>query len=205
VLEFVPYLTGSFSWRHLWYIIYIYVNSLICIPMLLFFKSRRSNLFKAKASIFFSKAGRLFLLGAPLLLSFYALAACFPITHDLINDWYNYSNSLVLFVILNRNSLGQGRATRAYPSERISRSEVPRSAGRTRMSKSFCRMQSAPGMPASKACSFSRAYGMPPPVQGLEKPHHLIRAALMAPANRQMLPFHSGSVRIGADLETGQP
>jgi glucan biosynthesis protein C len=99
VLEFVPYPKGNFSWHHLWYIIYIYVYSLICIPLLLFFKGRRSEQFKAKASAFFLKPGRLYLLGAPLLLSFYALAPFFPVTHDLINDWYNFSHSLLLFVI----------------------------------------------------------------------------------------------------------
>lgn len=75
VFNFVPYPEGgSLSWHHLWYIIYIFVYSLMAIPILKFLKGDKSQNFKTKLYKFFLKPGRIYLLGLPLLIIYYSLA-----------------------------------------------------------------------------------------------------------------------------------
>lgn len=99
VFNFVPYPEGgSLSWHHLWYIIYIFVYSILAIPLLKFLRSENSINLKTKLLTFFSKPGRIYLLGLPLLICYYSLAPFFPTTHALINDWYNFTYSLIFFI-----------------------------------------------------------------------------------------------------------
>lgn len=98
VLEFVPYPKGSFSWHHLWYLIYIFVYSIISLPLNKYLKSERSISFKKKFVAYFSKPGRIYLFGLPLLIVFYGMARFFPTTHALIDDWYNLTYSFIFFI-----------------------------------------------------------------------------------------------------------
>jgi len=99
VFYFVPYPEGgSLSWHHLWYIIYIFVYSLMAIPLLKFLKGDKSKIFKTKLYEFFSKPGKIYLLGLPLLFVFYSLAPFFPTTHGLFDDWYNFTYSFTFFI-----------------------------------------------------------------------------------------------------------
>ncbi|MFZ5973351.1 MAG: hypothetical protein ACOYXA_17335 [Bacteroidota bacterium] len=44
----MPYPKGSLSWHHLWFILYLFLYSLMAIPLLGFVRSPRSHLFKEK-------------------------------------------------------------------------------------------------------------------------------------------------------------
>lgn len=99
VFNFVPYPEGgSLSWHHLWYIIYIFVFSLIAIPLLKFLNGENSLNLKTKLLNFFSKPGLIYLSGLPLLFVFYSLAPFFPTTHGLFDDWYNFTYSFTFFI-----------------------------------------------------------------------------------------------------------
>lgn len=99
VFNFVPYPEGgSFSWHHLWFLPYIFVYSLLFLPLFLYLRSDRSNRLKEKLLNFFSKSGAIYLLGLPLLLAYYTLSWQFPTTHSLIDDWYNFTFSLLFFL-----------------------------------------------------------------------------------------------------------
>jgi peptidoglycan/LPS O-acetylase OafA/YrhL len=98
VFEFQSYPRGCFSWHHLWYILYIFIYSMICFPLLKFLKGSNSLNFKTKVKNYFSKPGRIYLLGLPLLLVYYGMSRQFPTTHALIGDWYNLTYSLIFFI-----------------------------------------------------------------------------------------------------------
>ncbi|MGD8779716.1 MAG: acyltransferase [Ignavibacteria bacterium] len=99
VFDFVPYPEGgSLSWHHLWYVLYIFIYSLLALPLLKFLKGNSSQNLKEKIKTFFSKPGRIYLFGLPLLLTYYCLAPFFPTTHSLIDDWYNLTYSLIFFI-----------------------------------------------------------------------------------------------------------
>ncbi len=85
VFELVPYPKGSLSWHHLWFILYLFLYSLMAIPLLRFVRSPRSDRFKEKLRKITSRPFYLFML--PSGLSFITQILLRPIfpdeTHDL--------------------------------------------------------------------------------------------------------------------------
>lgn len=89
VLEFVPYPKGSFSWHHLWFIMYLLLYSLAALPFLKFLRSEKSNPFRNTAGrILGHPAGILFVPAILILISQIVLRPIFPEeTHALLDDW----------------------------------------------------------------------------------------------------------------------
>jgi len=85
VFHFVPYPQGSFSWHHLWFIMYLFLYSLISIPWLRFLRSDRSEKFKSTVRNLLSRpAGILLAPSIFILLTQIVLRPYFPDeTHDL--------------------------------------------------------------------------------------------------------------------------
>jgi peptidoglycan/LPS O-acetylase OafA/YrhL len=100
VFEFIPYPEGSFSWHHLWFIMYLLVYSLIAIPLLVFLRSPASLRFKEKAkAILSSPAGILFIPATLILVTQIILRPYFPEeTHALIDDWAFFTFYLLFFL-----------------------------------------------------------------------------------------------------------
>lgn len=101
VFDFVPFpLGGSLSWHHLWYILYIYVYSLVALPFFLFLRSERSESLKARTSDFINRNPlSIYLLIIPFMIFYFTLARKFPTTHALIDDWYNHCVSFSFFIL----------------------------------------------------------------------------------------------------------
>ncbi len=89
VFNFVPYPKGSFSWHHLWFILYLFVFSLMALPFLTYLRSERSAKFKERVFNILSRpAGILLVPSVLILLSQIILRPYFPEeTHDLVHDW----------------------------------------------------------------------------------------------------------------------
>jgi peptidoglycan/LPS O-acetylase OafA/YrhL len=100
VFNFVPYPKGSFSWHHLWFILYLFIYSLLALPLLTFLRSERSVKFRQKVFSFLSTpAGLLFIPSVILLVSQILLRPFFPEeTHDLIKDWAYFTFYFLFFV-----------------------------------------------------------------------------------------------------------
>jgi glucans biosynthesis protein C len=100
VFEFIPYPKGSFSWHHLWFIAYLFVYSLIAIPLLIFLRSTKSHGFKALIfRLLSSPAGILFIPAAFILVTQIVIRPYFPEeTHALIDDWGFFTFYICFFV-----------------------------------------------------------------------------------------------------------
>jgi glucans biosynthesis protein C len=100
VFEFQPYPAGSFSWHHLWFILYLFLYSLIAIPFLTFLRSPKSLLFKEKVfKILSSPAGILFIPAIFILITQIILRPYFDEeTHDLIQDWAYFTFYFCFFL-----------------------------------------------------------------------------------------------------------
>ena len=99
VLEFVPYPKGSFSWHHLWFVVYILVYSLAGIPVFAFFRSAAGQRALAAFARFMNanRAG-VYLISVPSLVVAFTLGPRWPTTHNLISDWANLTDSFVTFL-----------------------------------------------------------------------------------------------------------
>lgn len=101
VFHFKPYPEGgSLSWHHLWFILYLFIYSLIAIPLLKFLRSSNSEKFKMMAlKLLSSPAGLLFIPSILILLTQIALRPYFPEeTHDL-KDWAFFTFYFLFFVM----------------------------------------------------------------------------------------------------------
>ena len=100
VFEFQPYPGGSFSWHHLWFILYLFLYSLTAIPFLTFLRSPKSLLFKEKVfKILSSPAGILFIPSILILITQVILRPYFDEeTHNLIQDWAYFTFYFCFFL-----------------------------------------------------------------------------------------------------------
>lgn len=89
VFDFVPYPKGSFSWHHLWFIMYLFLYSLIAIPYLIFLRKESSQAWKERLSNRLGHPVAMLLLPPTLMaVTQFILRPFFPDeTHALIDDW----------------------------------------------------------------------------------------------------------------------
>jgi hypothetical protein len=100
VFAFRPYPEGSFSWHHLWYLAYIFVYSLVCLPLFRYWLSDQGRRQLQRVTAFFARPGMVFLPAVWLLAGDLVLREYFPEdTHALLDDWANHFKSLSLFLI----------------------------------------------------------------------------------------------------------
>jgi glucan biosynthesis protein C len=79
VFHFQPYPGGSFSWHHLWFVLYLLVYSLVLLPFLVFIRSERSVNFRTKVRQWLSPAwGMLFIPSTFIFLTQLILRPFFP-------------------------------------------------------------------------------------------------------------------------------
>lgn len=99
VFTFQSYPQGNLSWHHLWFVVYIFVYSIITLPLFLFLRSNYSATLRNKLSTFVdANPNTIYLLWLPLAAAYFILAPIFPTTHNLFYDWYNFTFSLIFFV-----------------------------------------------------------------------------------------------------------
>ena len=85
VFQFKPYPPGSFSWHHLWFVLYLLLYSLLSLPLLIYLRSPQSAWFKEKIFKYFScTTGILLVPSIFILITQVLLRPYFPEeTHDL--------------------------------------------------------------------------------------------------------------------------
>jgi glucans biosynthesis protein C len=109
VFNFIPYPEGSFSWHHLWFIWYLFVYSLMAIPLLIYLRSEKSKSFKEKLSRWMQHP--LVLLFLPMLIitiTQVTLRPYFPDeTHAFIDDWafFMFYGSFFIFGMISYSDL----------------------------------------------------------------------------------------------------
>jgi hypothetical protein len=95
VFHFQPYPKGSFSWHHLWYVVYIFVYSLLLLPIVKFARTEHGQKRLGQISAHFAKGRRLYLIALPFAILSNTLGPLFPTTHNLINDWNNFTQTFL--------------------------------------------------------------------------------------------------------------
>ena len=94
VLQFQPYPVGDFSWHHLWFIAYLFVYSVLLLPL---FQYVRQSQWLNQRRTTLKPGNWLYALGLPLGLNEAILKPLFPESHNLISDWYIFNHYALLF------------------------------------------------------------------------------------------------------------
>ncbi|MCP4760836.1 MAG: acyltransferase family protein [archaeon] len=104
-LEFYPqffngiFPNGNFTYNHLWFLLYLFVFSLIAFPIFLKLKTEEGQQFISKMGGFMERKMTIFLLFLPILIIEIMLRWAFPNFQNLIWDWANFLKYIYLFII----------------------------------------------------------------------------------------------------------
>ncbi len=91
------YPAGNFSWHHLWFLPYLLLFSIMLIPVFLYFKKHPQNSFSNFLKLAVKNPLGLYLFIIPMYFTETFLRPHFPVTHNLVSDWYTFINYLILF------------------------------------------------------------------------------------------------------------
>ncbi|MDZ4716550.1 MAG: acyltransferase family protein [Cytophagales bacterium] len=99
VFEFVPYPKGSLSWHHLWFILYLFLYSMLILPLLSLLREGRGETFRRMMFRLLSNPVGLLLVPAGLMvLSQGLLRPFYPDeTHALLDDWSFFTLYFLFF------------------------------------------------------------------------------------------------------------
>ncbi|MEH2376015.1 acyltransferase family protein [Nostoc sp.] len=89
---------GNFEWAHLWFVIYLFVISLVSLPLLLFFKQEMGRLWYSTIAIFMKQPGVILLPALPLAMIEGAFRPKWFGFQNLYDDWANLLLYLCYFV-----------------------------------------------------------------------------------------------------------
>lgn len=92
-VRFEPYPSGDFSWHHLWFLLYIFMYSLLFVPLFVRMKKAQLNINWLKKWMIILMPIVWFGTGE------FSLAPLFPKTHALYNDWYAHFIYISIFFI----------------------------------------------------------------------------------------------------------
>ncbi len=100
VFSFVPYPDGgSLSWHHMWFVLYLFIYSIIAIPLIAFLKSGRSVKFITALEKYLSKRWGTLSYIIPILITQLILRPFYPEqTHSLFDDWAYFTFCFTFFV-----------------------------------------------------------------------------------------------------------
>ncbi len=99
VFQFQPYPQGSFSWHHLWFVLYIFLYSLVGIPFFTWVRSRAGQrVVDAMVDGFQRFPATIYLVNVPNIVVGMSLGPFWPTTHNLIADWANLAGTLLTFL-----------------------------------------------------------------------------------------------------------
>ena len=94
-----PYPVGNISWHHLWFILYLFIISLLITPFLNYTKSGHYNMVRGKLIVLMTKRMSLNWLFPVIIISQLILRQYFPkSTHALYNDWAFFTYYLIFFI-----------------------------------------------------------------------------------------------------------
>ena len=88
---------GNFEWGHLWFVIYLFVFSLIALPLFLHLQGTGAPLL-SKLSVGMEKPGAILLLALPLAAIEASLRPRWPGFQNLYDDWANFCLYLLYFI-----------------------------------------------------------------------------------------------------------
>jgi peptidoglycan/LPS O-acetylase OafA/YrhL len=89
---------GNFTWGQLWFLAYLFVFSLLLLPLFLYLKTDEGRRRLAAAAAFCEKRGVVFAAAVPLMLAQAAFRAKWPGFQNLYNDWANFTFYITTFL-----------------------------------------------------------------------------------------------------------
>jgi len=99
VFEFVPYPDGSLTWSHMWFVAYLFVFTILLLPLFSLAKIKWFNRFKPQLNKLFKKPILHFVLAAPFVVYLLTLFIHWPEQGSLVGDWFVFMMSITFYFL----------------------------------------------------------------------------------------------------------
>lgn len=99
VWELVPYPEGSLTWSHLWFVVYLFVFTLLLLPVFALSKIKALQRFKQKLNPFFRFPLSHLSLAIPFIGFYFTLYIQWPAQGSLLDDWFVFDSSLTFYFL----------------------------------------------------------------------------------------------------------
>ncbi|WP_164013491.1 acyltransferase family protein [Pyxidicoccus trucidator] len=98
VFDFVPYPAGSFSWHHLWFVVYLFVYCMLALPLFAALATARGQALLTRVEGWLCRGWNVAFLFLPLALN-WLLLRHHPTTHALLDDPRTFGHYGILFLL----------------------------------------------------------------------------------------------------------
>lgn len=88
----------SFEWGHLWFLLYLFVFSLLALPLFLYLRKEQGRRLVSRIAAFCERPGAILLPAIPLAVFEGALRPAWPGLQTLVNDWANVCFYITVFI-----------------------------------------------------------------------------------------------------------
>lgn len=106
--------TGGPNWGHLWFVAYLFIYSMVLLPILLRIRAGRSRSIESMTGFLTGRGARILLVGAPIALTFALLSPIWPFFRNtLYTDWGYFAYNMTAF-FLGFLVVGDPRWIRAF-------------------------------------------------------------------------------------------
>ncbi|RNC89347.1 MAG: acyltransferase [Allomuricauda sp.] len=98
VYDIVPYPEGAFTWSHMWFVAYLFVFTILLLPIFSLSKVKWFDGLKPKLNRLFSNPWVCLFLGVPFVIYILTLFIDWPEQGSLIDDWYVFVSSITFYL-----------------------------------------------------------------------------------------------------------
>ena len=98
VYEIVPYPEGSFTWSHMWFVAYLFVFTIVLLPIFSLAKINWFDRFKPLFNRIFDHPLSCLFLSLPFVFYIFTLFVDWPEQGSLIDDWYVFVSSITFYL-----------------------------------------------------------------------------------------------------------
>ncbi|WP_460968894.1 acyltransferase family protein [Spirosoma migulaei] len=99
VWNFIPYPEGTLTWSHLWFVIYLFVFTILLLPVFSLLKLRALHGWKQRINPFFTHPSANLLLAVPFILYYFLWYIRWPVQGSLLDDWFLFNSSITFYFI----------------------------------------------------------------------------------------------------------
>lgn len=92
--------TGGPNWAHMWFVAYLFIYSLILLPVFLHIRAGKGRLVESTTKLATGRWGAIFLIGIPISLTFAILSPIWPFfRNNLYSDWGYFTYNMTAFAL----------------------------------------------------------------------------------------------------------
>lgn len=99
VFELVPYPDGTLTWSHMWFVCYLFVFTILLLPVFALFKITVVQHVKQKLDLVFRNPVANLLLAVPFVIYYFTWYIRWPEQGSLLDDWFVFNSSITFYFL----------------------------------------------------------------------------------------------------------